>query len=185
MDNFDAATTDKSGLADPESFAAAVRQLERALHAYLARRCPDAADDLLGEVWLAAFTSRHTFDQSRGTVRSWFFGIARNVLASHYRRRGRRSSYDWRSAWVDPWPDVDARLDAAAVSATLKHALAEMPPDEREVLLLVAWEELAPTEIAKVLSLPAGTVRSRLHRARARLRGASGERSATESPTTE
>ncbi len=73
---------------DPERFTALVQRHGRAVHAYLARRSsPDTADDLLAEVWLAAFASRGTYDQRRGPARGWLFGVARHVLATHHRRR--------------------------------------------------------------------------------------------------
>jgi RNA polymerase sigma-70 factor (ECF subfamily) len=71
---------------------------------------------------------------------------------------------------IDPWPDIDGRLVASAHLGDLKTALRALPPDDREVLLLVAWEELTPSEAAAVLGIPAGTARSRLHRARAVVR---------------
>jgi RNA polymerase sigma-70 factor (ECF subfamily) len=70
---------------------------------------------------------------------------------------------------VDPWQAVDQRLDAAALAPELRRALADLPAEERELLLLVSWEGLTPTEAAAVVGIPAGTARSRLHRARGRL----------------
>jgi RNA polymerase sigma-70 factor (ECF subfamily) len=70
----------------------------------------------------------------------------------------------------DPWQAVDQRLDAVAAGPLIRRKLAELPENERELLLLVAWEGLTPTEAAAVVGIPAGTARSRLHRARARLR---------------
>ncbi|MCG7526648.1 RNA polymerase sigma factor, partial [Streptomyces sp. OfavH-34-F] len=74
------------------------------------------------------------------------------------------------TAVADPWQAVDQRLDAAAVAPELRRELAELPSIERELLLLVAWEQLTPAEAAAAVGIPAGTARSRLHRARARLR---------------
>ncbi|WP_344233421.1 sigma-70 family RNA polymerase sigma factor [Kribbella hippodromi] len=61
---------------------------------------------------------------------------------------------------------VDQRLDAVAAGPLLKAALATLPEIDREVLLLVAWEQLTPGEIADALGIPATTARTRLHRAR-------------------
>jgi RNA polymerase sigma-70 factor (ECF subfamily) len=71
---------------------------------------------------------------------------------------------------ADPWQAVDQRLDAAALAPALRRALGELPVEEREVLLLVSWEQLTPAEAAAAVGIPAGTARSRLHRARGRLR---------------
>jgi RNA polymerase sigma-70 factor (ECF subfamily) len=70
----------------------------------------------------------------------------------------------------DPWPDADSRIDAATQRDALGHALAMLSEDDREVLLLVTWEQLSPAEAAVALAIPPGTARSRLHRARALLR---------------
>jgi RNA polymerase sigma-70 factor (ECF subfamily) len=71
---------------------------------------------------------------------------------------------------VDPWDDINDRLDSAARARVLVSAVRALPLAEREVLLLVAWEQLTPAEAAKVPGVPQGTARSRLHRARAALR---------------
>jgi RNA polymerase sigma factor (sigma-70 family) len=77
-------------------------------------------------------------------------------------------------AAVDPWDDVVERLDSAARTQDLVSALRALPAAERDVLLLVAWEQLTPAEAAVVLGVPPGTARSRLHRARAALRAVLG-----------
>jgi RNA polymerase sigma factor (sigma-70 family) len=126
---------------------------------------PGAADDLLAEAWLQAFAARRTFDPSRGSARGWLFGVARNVLAQHLRRAGRQEAVPGVEI-----TDPDQRLDAAALAPALRRALAELPVEEREVLLLVSWEQLTPVEAAAAVGIPAGAARSRLHRARGRLR---------------
>nr|WP_281386839.1 sigma-70 family RNA polymerase sigma factor [Jiangella mangrovi] len=141
-----------------------------ALHAYLTRRAgPADADDLLAQVWLAAFAARRSFDPARGEVRGWLFGVARHTLAAHLRTRSRAVVASAESV-ADEWDAVDARLDATTVRPALREALAALPAVERELLLLVTWEELAPAEAATALGIPPGTARSRLHRARQRMR---------------
>ncbi|MFH8366977.1 RNA polymerase sigma factor [Streptomyces sp. NPDC018031] len=157
---------------DAEAFEPLVTRHSAALHGYLARRAPDAADDLLAEVWLRSYAGRAGYDPARGTVRTWLFGVARNVLAAHWRHRGRAPHPGGGEESSDPWHAVDQRLDAAAVAPLIRRTLAELPSVERELLLLVAWEQLTPTEAAAVVGIPAGTARSRLHRARSRLRTA-------------
>ncbi|MFE2046453.1 RNA polymerase sigma factor [Streptomyces sp. NPDC059477] len=160
---------------DPVAFEPLVERHAGVLHGYLARRAPAAADDLLAEVWLQAYASRAGFDAARGTARTWLFGVARNVLAAHWRRSGRereQAGAPGDRADSDPWQGVDERLDAAAVAPFLRRTIAGLPHVERELLLLVAWERLTPTEAAAVVGIPPGTARSRLHRARARLREA-------------
>jgi RNA polymerase sigma-70 factor (ECF subfamily) len=156
---------------EPGAFEPLVGRHSTALHGYLARRAPSAADDLLSEVWLRAFAGRAGFDPAKGTVRAWLFGVARHVLAAHWRGT-EATGPDVPEPIADPWYAVDARLDAAAVAPLIRRAMVELPHVERELLLLVIWEQLTPAEAAEVVGVPQGTARSRLHRARARLREA-------------
>jgi RNA polymerase sigma-70 factor (ECF subfamily) len=154
----------------PDAFVEVVRRHEIAVHAFLARRAgPQAAADLLGEVWVRAFAGRAGYDPAYPDARPWLYGIARNVLRAHWRA----SKGDEQAAQEpahDPWDDVAERLDSAARVRALVPAIRALPPDERDVLLLVAWEQLTPAQAAAVLGVPPGTARSRLHRARATLR---------------
>ncbi|HEX3785592.1 MAG TPA: sigma-70 family RNA polymerase sigma factor [Pseudonocardiaceae bacterium] len=144
-----------------------------AVHSYLSRRAGrQDADDLLGEVWLQAFRSRTRYDRSWPDPLPWLYGIAHNVLRAHLRSHRPTAGYQQppdRPA-DDPWSAVDDRLDAARDAPMIRAALAALTADDREVLLLVAWEQLRPAEVAIALDLPQGTVRSRLHRARTQLR---------------
>lgn len=153
----------------PEEFDHLIAAHGRALHGYLARRAPTAADDLLSEVWLAAYAGRRRYDPARGSVRGWLFGVARNVMLAHLRQT-RPAPRAGPPTADDIWDAVVARLDAAAVAPRLRTALAALPEGERELLLLVAWEQLTPAEAAEAVGVPAGTARSRLHRARTRMR---------------
>lgn len=101
-------------------------------------------------------------------ARLWLYGVARRVLANHRRGDLRRTRLTGRLAEVlrtaTPIDAPDAR------SAHLRAALEALPPAEREALTLAVWEGLRPAEIAAVTGERAGTVRVRLHRARARVR---------------
>ena len=153
----------------PEVFATIVRRHSSVVHGYLARRAGcETADELLGEVWLRAFRSRHTYDGRVESARPWLYGVARNTLRAHW-RLNRVEGAVGADLIDDPWPAVDARLDALQQGPALRDALGTLDPDDREVLLLVAWEHLAPAEIAISLGVPDGTVRWRLHRARKQL----------------
>jgi len=153
----------------PDAFVEVVRRHEAAVHGFLARRAgPQVAADLLGEVWLRAFAGRGGYDPAHRDARPWLYGIARNVLRAHWRARPDQAAGP--ETAFDPWEAVVDRLDAAARAGTLIGALRALPPDERDVLLLVAWEQLTPAQAAAALGVPQGTARSRLHRARAALR---------------
>ncbi|TAK68479.1 MAG: sigma-70 family RNA polymerase sigma factor [Actinomycetota bacterium] len=162
-------------LTEPEVFAQLVGRHGRRIGSYLLRRLPPAeAEDVLSEAWLVAFDRRHTYDASRGEVGAWLFGIARTLLVATARRWAAAERLEARIAGLRQddaadWDLVDGRLAAAMMSDRLRIALDELPVEEREVVLLVAWEECTPTQAAQALGIPAGTARSRLHRARARL----------------
>ncbi len=149
-----------------QTFAALVLCDGAAVHGYLARRAGrQVADELLGEVWLRAFRSRDSFDRSWVSARLWLYGIARNTLRAHWRLRTDHPEPPL-ALTVDPWADADDRLDAERCRPALKRALDSLAEVDREMLLLVAWEQLTPAEAAIALSIPQGTARSRLHRAR-------------------
>ncbi|MFJ6834500.1 RNA polymerase sigma factor [Streptomyces sp. NPDC091209] len=162
-------------VSDPVAFEPLVARHSTALHGFLLRRAPGAADDLLSETWLQAFRGRAGFDPGRGTVRGWLFGVARVVVAGHWRGAPRDLGIPSPSEGsTDPWGAVDQRLDAAAVAPLMRRVLAGMPEVERQLLLLVVWDQLTPAEAATAVGVPPGTARSRLHRARKRLREALG-----------
>jgi RNA polymerase sigma factor (sigma-70 family) len=157
----------------PDAFVSVVRRHEAPIHAYLARRAGrQAADDLLAEVWLRAFAARGGYDIRYADARPWLYGIARNVLREHWRASSDTKPAAIDEMRVDPWEAIDDRLDSASRADAVISAVRALPPVELEVLLLVAWEQLTPADAAKVLGIPQGTARSRLHRARATLRRA-------------
>ncbi len=129
---------------------------------YLARRCPaEAAQDLLQETFLQVVRSADRLE--RVTLpRAWLFGIARNILALHFRRKaGAEIAVETAAE-----PSEDRRLPA------MREAIGQLPPELRETLELRLTDELSYEEIAGVLGIPIGTVRSRLHTAVRRLRTA-------------
>ena len=108
------------------------------------------------------------------------YGIAGNVLAQSRRTRWQTGRLELALppalAEMCHADQVSARVSAEATRRLLQRALAELNRGDREVLLLIAWEELSYDEVAVALNVPIGTVRSRLHRARAHMRSALGDR---------
>lgn len=157
------------------------------LHGYLARRLGSAAaDDLAADTFVIAYRRWSDFDASR-PVRPWLYGIAANLLQHHWRKE-RRMLRAYARTGLDPVAQDDEaaveRLDARAENAHLAQALAELRPAERDVLLLHAWAELSDGDIAQALSLPVGTVKSRLSRARDHMRNRLGGSGKVEVETT-
>lgn len=164
----------RRSLDEPEAFGLVFDRHFDGVRAYFARRTDvETAADLAAEVFRIGFERRRTFDPSRSSsCRPWLFGIARNVLATEWDRAGRRSALTARLP-LGPVPDpadagVDA-IDAARRWDAVAAALGRMDEATRELLLLVAWDRLSYEEVAEVLGVPVGTVRSRLSRARAQL----------------
>lgn len=177
-DGTDASSIRRS-LADAEAFAPVFDRHARAIHRYLSRRVgTDIADDLTGETFLVAFDRREKYDTTYADALPWLYGIATKLLGRHRRRE---SGY-WR-AWARTGTDPvqECHADAVSRQVTAQNAareiagsLAALPAAQRDVLLLVAWQELEYEEVARALGIPIGTVRSRLHRARTRLKKAVG-----------
>jgi RNA polymerase sigma-70 factor, ECF subfamily len=158
----------RASLSKPELFKALFERHFDAIFGYLARRSgPDAGSDLASEVFVRAFAGRSRYELTRADARPWLYGIAANLL--HKQRRSEtRQLRAYARTGLDPvWADDPELPDPA-----LAGALAAIKPDDREVLLLFAWADLEYEQIAEALSIPVGTVRSRLNRARRQLRAA-------------
>lgn len=148
----------------------------RSLHRYLTRRLDTtAADDLVGETFLTAWGQRHRYDPARAPARAWLFGIATNLARRHARtevRSLRAVVRDGMRATTQADPDILAtdRADASTQAKLIAAAITRLRHQERDVLLLVAWAELTPSEAAAALDIHVQTARTRLHRARTVLR---------------
>jgi RNA polymerase sigma-70 factor, ECF subfamily len=175
----DASVIERS-VTEPERFALVFDRHAAHIHRYLARRVgQQAADDLVGETFLTAFRKRSRYDTSYLDARPWLYGIATNLVGQHRREELRR----YRLAKLvgpdrfgaDHADRVLAEVTSQSTRAVLGDALVELAPGDRDVLLLIAFEELTYEEVARALDIPLGTVRSRLHRARSQLRDALAE----------
>ena len=156
-----------------ERFEALFRQTRNDLLAYALRRTgsPEDAADVLAETYLIAW--RRIDSVPRGEeARLWLFGVARNVLRRAVVRGRALNAMVEQLAHELHTQEAIAPRAQDAVGARMQAALRSLPERQREVVLLTAWEGLAPREIAAVTRTPANVVRVRLHRARARLRRA-------------
>jgi RNA polymerase sigma-70 factor (ECF subfamily) len=170
----DAAVIESSWL-EPERFAVLFDRHAPHIHRYLARRAGrQVADDLVAETFLTAFAKRDRYDLGYSDARPWLYGIATNLVGQHRRDEVRQYRIRQGAVAEPEVPDhadrVAAGVTAQATRALLDAALAELPAGDRDVLLLIAWEQLTYQEVSRALAIPAGTVRSRLHRARTKVR---------------
>ncbi|MEV0585065.1 RNA polymerase sigma factor [Nonomuraea sp. NPDC050310] len=162
---------------DPEAFAGLFDRHAPAMRRYVARRLgPSLADDVVSDTFLTAFRRRDRYDSGHPDARPWLYGIAARLISRHRRVEIRfyralvRTGVD---EIAEPYAErVDDRV--AAEQAGLAAALAGLSAGDREVLLMVAWADMTYEDVARALGIPLGTVRSRLHRARARTRLALG-----------
>jgi RNA polymerase sigma-70 factor (ECF subfamily) len=176
VEQSDKSLIDRS-LREPEIFSLVFDRYGGQVHRYLARRAgPADADDLMSETFLTAFRQRDRFTSSRSPTGAlpWLLGIATNVLRMHRRSETRRWAALARAgadpAVAAPTDQVVDRVDAEVAFRLVAGVLEELADGDRDALLLFAWAELTYEEIAAALGVPLGTVRSRLHRARLRLR---------------
>lgn len=160
---------------DPARFAVLFDRHAPRIFRYIARRVGrDIVDDLVAETFVSAFASRRRYDLAYPDARPWLYGIATHVIASHRRHEFRQYRI---SLALGPEPHqpghadrIAADVTARSMTETLLAALMALPDADRDVLVLIAWEELTYDEVARALAIPIGTVRSRLHRARAHVR---------------
>lgn len=169
------ATVIERSLGDSECFAEIFDRHVSSIHSYLARRTgSERADALVGEVFRVAFETRHRYHLDRPSALPWLYGIASNVLRQARRTDRRQDRVASKLASFRP---VDAGPDDSSEDLLRRERLDEvigvvmaLPEADRETVLLYAWEELTYEQVAEALAIPLGTVRSRLSRARARIR---------------
>ncbi|MGA5423246.1 RNA polymerase sigma factor [Streptomyces lavendulocolor] len=179
LEDGDDADVIADSLTQPEAFGALFHRHAAAIQRYAARRLgEEIADDITGETFLAAFRARGTYDLARRNALPWLYGIAANLIGKHHRAEVRalkalaRSGHDpLTHSWTDR---SDSRVTAQAMQESIARALASLSAGDRHVLLLIAWADLSYLEVADALSIPVGTVRSRLNRARKKVRTALG-----------
>jgi RNA polymerase sigma-70 factor, ECF subfamily len=140
---------------------------------YLSKR-PADAEDLVQETYLRAFRFSHRF-QPGTHLRAWLFQILRNTFLTFYRVREREApvAEDGVPEWDAPMFHDAPEDDGSAMDAhtDLERAMRRLPEEFRTVLLLAEVEGLPLEEVARVMACPVGTVKSRIFRAKERLRG--------------
>jgi len=156
---------------DEAALAVLIDRYAAGMHAYLFRHSGsrEDADDLLQETWIRVARSAKSFDTAR-RFRSWIYGIATNLVRDGFRRRMTKERALHTLAMSPPAaPGADS-----ADRGELRERIAELPENMRAVLLLRYYEGMNEAEMAEVLEIPRGTVKSRLHAALRELRGGYG-----------
>jgi RNA polymerase sigma-70 factor (ECF subfamily) len=149
---------------DPQALAALIDRWRGPLYAFLWRRAGDGADDLFQESWIRVARARDRFDRSR-RFSTWLFQIANNLCRDRWRRLDarRRALEAWKSELET---GGDARsAPPAAPDRRLARVLDRLPERQREVLVLRYWQDQSEADVAEILGIPRGTVKSRLHAA--------------------
>lgn len=162
---------------DPDAFEAFYRAHLETVRRFVARRVsdPHLAADLTAEIFLAAIDSAPSYRPDRGVPAAWLVGVARNVLASEFRRQARDRALTGRISGrrlldADSFSRIEERIDAEREARKLYAALAALPERDRALMELVALDGLSVTDAAAVLGVKPATARVRLHRSRARVR---------------
>ena len=162
---------------EPAVFETLYARHATSVYRYAAQRLGDhAADDVMSETFLVAFDRRAAYDVTVQSARPWLLGIATRLI----RRHARVEAVAWKGMSADLAAQVapdfieqaGARIDAERLTRRLKKALRRLPAADRDTLLLYAWGDLDYASIAQAMQVPVGTVRSRLNRARRKLRRA-------------
>ena len=153
-------------------FDALYRETASDLFAYVLTLLRDraAAEDVTALTFERAYRRQSSFDDRKGTQRAWLFAIARNAALDELRRRKRSAELSVEPADDEAAPEGEA--EAAERRATVRAALADLDPRERELIALKFHAGLSNAEIADVLGVSASNAGTRVHRALARLREA-------------
>jgi len=163
---------------DRDAFAALMARYQNRLYRYLLRWVRDhaAAEDLFQQTWMRILASLHRYDAGRN-FDAWLFAIARNLVMDHLRSRKPDSieepvaeGLSLSDSIATDVPGALEQLLRSERAAQVQRALESQPPVFREILSLRFEEEMKLEEIAEVLSVPLGTVKSRLARALEHLR---------------
>jgi RNA polymerase sigma factor (sigma-70 family) len=162
-----------ASLRDPDAFAELFARHWDGLFRFCLNRAGSAGEDIAAEAFRVAFDRRKRYDRGYSDARPWLFGIATNLLRDYFRTVRREESKLERSAALNALSRSDAApdpLERQLLGPHLAAALQGIRAADRDALLLLAWADLDYEQIAAALDIPLGTVRSRIHRARQRVR---------------
>jgi RNA polymerase sigma factor (sigma-70 family) len=157
----------------PEAFGELFDRHWSAVYRYCRSRAGAEGEDLAAETFRLAFDRRRTYELERPDAGPWLMGLATNLIRNHLRGcgRGRRAVERLQVGDSEDHADMAmSRAEAALLGPQLAQALEGIPVRDRDALLFMVWSDLTYEEVAQALGIPLGTVRSRISRARPRLR---------------
>jgi RNA polymerase sigma-70 factor (ECF subfamily) len=166
------ATAIRASRVDPAAFGVVFDRHWVRIHRYCTVRAGPPGEDLAAETFRVAFDRRSDYD-GREDAAPWLYGIATNLLRSWFRSAARRDRAVRRSIAPAAADDLDGaleRAEAQRLGPELSAVLGRLSAADRDALLLHAIAELTYDQIARATGVPIGTVRSRIHRARTRVR---------------
>ena len=166
----------RAGRGDEAAFLALYERHRGAVFRFAYRMLGSAAvaEEITHDCFLSLVRRPEGFDPSRASLRTYLYAAVRNLSAKHLRRHGGEfpvAELEDEPATAEREGPLRRLLDAE-LSEEVRRAVAALPPLQREVVVLVEYEELSLAETAEVVGADVGTVKSRLHRARRRLRRA-------------
>lgn len=160
---------------DVAAFETLFRAFGPRIRSYMLRltRDPALAEELMQETMITVWRKAGQFSADRGSVATWIFTIARNLRIDSY-RRSKRPEIDPDDPALVPErdPQADSVLEARQSEAGLREAMTRLPEEQREILMLSFFDEMPHSQIAVMLDLPLGTVKSRIRLAFGKLREA-------------
>ena len=154
--------------AEPYSFKRELIAQLPAMRAFAVSLCgkPDVADDLVQDALMNAWSKQDSFQQGTN-IKAWLFIIVRNLFFSRMRKRGREVQ-DSDGIFTERLSVPPAQIGNLDLQ-DFKAALAKLPADQREAIILIGASGLSYEEAAEVCSCAVGTIKSRVNRARHRL----------------
>ncbi|WP_327007551.1 RNA polymerase sigma factor [Dactylosporangium sp. NBC_01737] len=178
----------RASLGNPEEFALLYDRYAGRLFGYARRRVgDDVAQDVVAEAFVVAFRARDRYRPEYVSAQSWLYSIVSQQIAMHFRAETARYRMMARVG-VEPSTEefadrVGESVAAGSVKKLLSLALSKLARRDRDVLLLVAWGDLTYDEVGQALNIPVGTVRSRLNRARRKVRAVLADGNVLEVPS--
>lgn len=157
---------------DAEAFESLINEHKSRVFSYCLRMCENhyAAEDLAQDVFLQAYTNINRYDWTKSSLKTWIFVIAHNICLNYLRNNKGRVHTEVAQDFIDDSRSPEEQYLYREDIGRLIAALRSLPGEDRELVIMKDYLGLKYREVALVLEIPVGTVKSRLHGIRAKLR---------------